>query len=135
MIPTSPLANRVRCAAINRHTWAVLVATLEQAVEPIEHLDLAVYPSLAYLWERCGGAAPGKDSILVRKSEIESLSGIKVAAFMRSLTRLSNLKGPLSEAPVEFFDFRTSRHGQQWIVEIISWRSIQNRRSKPHGSL
>lgn len=118
----------VRCAAIDRHTWTVLVAALRESEEPLKHVDLAVYLSLAYLWERCGGSGPGKDSILVRKNEIESLCGIKTAPFMRSLKRLSSLQGSLSNGGARLFDLRISKHGRYWIVEILHWKPIREQK-------
>lgn len=114
----------IRCAAIDRHTWGVLVAGLKKKQERLEHVDLATFIALAYLWERCGG--PGKGRILFYKAEIEPLTGIGVETFMSRLARL---------AALGLFDFQEGREKEKWIVEVADWRPIPYRRTLADVSL
>jgi hypothetical protein len=114
----------VRCAAIDRHTWAVLISALKKGA--LDHVDLAVYLAVAYLWERYGGSIPGKDSITVPKAEIEPITGIKVAAFMKSLEQLSALG---------LFSFQIGKHGAKWTAEIADWRPILDVKGKAFANL
>ena len=114
----------IRCAPLDRHTWAFLIAGLTKKTDPLEHSDLAAYLAVAHLWELCGGSIPGKGKILISKNEIRPLTGIPVGVFMHGLARLSSLG---------LLKFHTAKQSRQWAVEIADWRPIP--KEGTHGSL
>lgn len=124
----------IQCAALDRHTWAVLIGEMKNKEDPLAHVDLAVYLAVAYLWKLCGGPIPGKRGILLYKGEIEDLTGVKIGPFMKSLSRLSRIMTHSGDGTAGLFDFRMSKQAKKWSVEISGWRAIPDQKDKPHGN-
>lgn len=67
-----------------RRTWTSLILLLQQ--KQLDHLDLAVFASLAYLWRTRGGRQDGVATI--RKASIRRTVGLPVARFKAALGNL-----------------------------------------------
>ncbi len=74
----------VRCAIVYRDVWQRMITALYHG--QIKHQDLTAFVYLAYTWELCAGVRTGRISL--RRSDVESLTGMAPRAFVVALKRL-----------------------------------------------